>query len=109
MADTSNSTVEEDPDVDIGSTPSGASSSINQTVDSSVVDLGPSKSRLHVIRRFSNFLTVEPMLFFHMIAWSANGVIVQNFYIERICQREYWGNSSIDCGNLTAHAAAGKN
>jgi len=81
------------------------SASINQTVVSSDnVTYSDSPKSTSVLKRISRFLTVEPMLFLHMLAWSSLGVNTQYFYIERICQ---WEFPDMDCKNMTANETAG--
>jgi len=45
-------------------------------------------------------ITIEPMVFLQMISLTCTSVILQNFYIERVCQIDFNQTKSF-CANLT--------
>lgn len=55
------------------------------------------------LRNVAANVTIEPVMFLHMLGISLTGVIVQDFYIERIC-RVKLGYSAEACADLVINS-----
>ena len=72
----------------------------------STASVGPSESLHNVksrLRSLTNSITIEPVMFLHMLGISLTGVIVQDLYIERIC-RVKLGYPADACEDLVINA-----